>query len=289
MMNIRNSSKCLIGFGLGIILSMGVRAVENPPGPQKSLAIEGDHFTGTKAVRLNGRATSFNVESDQKILATIPSGLTGRVSVIVDTPDGAVEYQVSLPATVDVSKNTPNVQSIRPNFGTANGGTEVQIMGKNFNRDMKFKVLFDGTPSPTVAFVNPSLLTATTPPHLQGRIGVVVEADNGLSLDVPEGFEYRTALSIQRVNPPSASARGGVTVTLEGAGFLKKENIKVVIGGLEAEVLDVNQDSKVLVRVPAHVEGDVDVVVSQTDEQVTRLEKGFRYVGEPTIKSIHVE
>ncbi len=288
-MNIRNSAQCLVVFGLGIILSMGVRALENPLVPQKSLAIEGDHFTGTKAVRLNGRATSFNVESDQKIRATIPSGLTGHVTVIVDTPDGAVEYQVNLPATVDVSKNTPNVQSIRPNFGTANGGTEVQIMGKNFNRDMKFKVLFDGAPSPTVTFVNPSLLTAMTPPHLQGRIGVVVEGDNGLSLDVPEGFEYRTALSIQRVNPPSASARGGVSVTLEGAGFLKKENIKVVIGGLEAEVLDVNQDSKVLVRVPAHVEGDVDVVVSQTDEQVTRLEKGFRYVGEPTIKSIHVE
>ena len=283
-------------FLLLTFLVQGIEANESQDAAAKgasatgrSLTIEGDHFTGASGVRLNGQPTTFTVESDQVIHATLPPTVKGNVVGVVDTPQGAVEFTIHVDTVADNAPKTPIVRAVRPEFASSAGGSEVDIIGDHFSPDQLPKFLFDASPSPKVTYVSANQLKVIVPAHAPGQVSVVMDVDHGAKLPVTGGFEYRNALRLDGLSLKSASIRGGMTLTLNGVGFSPQGQITVKFDETLAEILEVTKDQRLVVRVPAHPEGDVDVVVENADHQTAKLEKAFHYIGEPSIKGVKVQ
>ena len=283
-------------FLLLTLLVQGIEASEAKDSSAKggavsmrSLTIEGDHFTGASNVRLNGQATAFTIESDQVIHATLPATAKGNVVVVVDTPQGAVEFKVFVETGADDAPKTPIVRAVRPEFASSAGGSEVDIIGDHFSPEQLPKFLFDAIPSPKVTYVSANQLKVIVPAHAPGQVSVVMDMDHGAKMPIASGFEYRNALRLDGLSVKSASIKGGMTLTLNGVGFSPQGQITVKFDESLAEILEVTKDQRLVVRVPAHPEGDVDVVVENADHQTAKLEKAFHYIGEPSIKGVKVQ
>jgi len=81
------------------------------------------------------------------------------------------------------------VTSVSPNRGGLGGGTAVTITGNNFAGGAT--VSFGGVAATAVTVVNATKIAATTPPHAQGVVNVVVTDPDGQSGTLANGFTYR--------------------------------------------------------------------------------------------------
>ena len=91
-------SKCFFeGCGTVFAISTGLKPfvsfVQNFAKVGQAGEILGQGFTGTTSVQLNGKMTSFTVESDTFIRFTIPAGATTG-NVAVATPQGTLVSNV---------------------------------------------------------------------------------------------------------------------------------------------------------------------------------------------------
>jgi uncharacterized repeat protein (TIGR03803 family) len=117
--------------------------------PGDSVQITGSNFTGTTAVKYNGRTTSFTVNSATQITATVPSGAASGTFAIT-TPGGTV---ISPGFTV-----YPLISSVTPSSGPI--GTLVTISGQTLGGVVE--VDFNGTPA-TFTIQSATTITATVP------------------------------------------------------------------------------------------------------------------------------
>ena len=89
-----------------------------------SVTITGTNFTGATAVKFNGAAASFSLDSDTQITATVAAGSsTGRISVTTanGTVTSSTNFAVILP---------PTISRVDPGSGPV--GTPVVVRGTNF-------------------------------------------------------------------------------------------------------------------------------------------------------------
>src|SRR5690606_13171099 len=152
--------------------------------------------------------------SDTSITAPAPAGM-GVVDVVVlgtvacggdATAPGGFTY---------VEAGAPAITAITPDEGPEDGGTPVTITGTGFTGATG--VTFGGVPATDVVVVDDSTVTATTPPHAPGLVGVVVVmpgADSG-----PVDFTYTPLISIGDVEPGFGPEAGGTVVEITGTCF----------------------------------------------------------------------
>ena len=83
----------------------------------------------------------------------------------------------------------PSIESVAPNKGTVDGGTEVSIEGKNFVAESA--VLFGGKPAQRVKFVSASTLEVKAPPGKNGEmVDVAVKNPDGKEAVSKRAFMY---------------------------------------------------------------------------------------------------
>jgi hypothetical protein len=87
----------------------------------------------------------------------------------------------------------PTVSAIDPATGSSAGGTNVTITGTNFVAGST--VTIGGLDAANVILVNPTTITATTPPHAAGTVNVVVTNPLGQSATIAGGFVYSSAVA----------------------------------------------------------------------------------------------
>jgi uncharacterized repeat protein (TIGR03803 family) len=116
-----------------------------------SVVITGVSLTGTTAVTFGGvTATSFTVNSDTQVTATLPAAaLTGKIAITTVTT-------ATSSATFDV---TPQITSFSPTSGPV--GTKVTIKGDSLTKTTK--VTFGGVAATTFKTVSNTEVTATVP------------------------------------------------------------------------------------------------------------------------------
>lgn len=85
----------------------------------------------------------------------------------------------------------PHVSSVSPTSGPSGGGTRVTLTGTNFALTGKVTVTFGGAAATNIVAVSSTQITATTPPHKQGSVSVVVTNPDGQSSTLAGGFTYR--------------------------------------------------------------------------------------------------
>jgi len=169
------------------------------------VTITGSNFTGATAVRFNGTAAGFIVDSDTQIRVNVPAGATtGPISVT--NADGTGSSAAHFTVTV-----APSITSFTPPAGPV--GTEVTLTGAGFSGATA--VSFNGTAAAGFVVDSNTQLRATVPAAATtGPISVTNAAGDGSSAT---HFTVIVAPSITSFTPLEGPV--GTEVTISGAGF----------------------------------------------------------------------
>lgn len=196
-----------------------------------ALTIEEDEITYDLPGKLNFRMPAVS----NSVL-----GRLCRVSVINEDGGIAASDKLTPPIYIIFTKgeSSPSVEGISPEYGPANGGTEVKITGRDFRERMdgydgRISVYFGSirVPDEVVTVADYNTIYVTAPANAPGEVEVRVENPDGeLS---SEGIVY-TYLSIPEIanvvdpEDPQENTRikvisieGGQEIKLKGTGFME--------------------------------------------------------------------
>ena len=190
---------------------VSVAPVQGPAAGGTTVTVSGSGFTGTTAVSFGGTpAASFSVNSPTQITATSPAHSAGVVDILVTTPYGT---SPAVPGDHFTYAAGPAVTGITPIKGSSSGGTPVSISGTGFQAGAT--VSFGGAAATGVTVSSAALITATTPAHATGSVGVTVTNPDGQSATLAGAYTY--------MDPPVVTyAKAGgspFVLTLTGSNF----------------------------------------------------------------------
>lgn len=121
-----------------------------------TVTVSGTNFTGATAVKFNGVAATFTVQSASQITATVPSGATtGPISV---TTSGGTATSSGTFTVDGTNPSAPSISGFTPTSGAV--GTSVTINGANFTGATA--VRFNGV-SATFTVQSAAQITTTVP------------------------------------------------------------------------------------------------------------------------------
>lgn len=157
----------------------------------------------------------------------------------------------------------PIVDSITPDSGPLDGGTEVTIVGSNFRTGLT--VTIGGVAATNVQRTSPTEITAVTPAGAAGSVDVVVTNNDTQSGTLEDGFTYVPAPTVTSLDPEVGSVDGGTVVEITGTGF--SQGATVFFDADQATDVVVDSDTTLYATTPAHEPGWVDVKVENSDGQ----------------------
>jgi hypothetical protein len=152
--------------------------------------------------------------------------------------------------------DAPVVTSVSPDHGSVNGGTFVDIHGKNL--DTYSAVYFNGV-QVTASLRANNTIEATSPAGT-GTSQITVQTPDGTSATGPNDvFTYVTSPAIQNLSPRNGASVGGNRVTVIGSDF--SEVTSVDFGSQPGTDLDVVSSTVLTVLSPANPVGPVAVTL----------------------------
>ncbi|MFF8770810.1 IPT/TIG domain-containing protein [Kitasatospora sp. NPDC015120] len=206
----------------------GVAPDHGPLAGGGTVVLTGTHLTGASAVTFGTTAaTSFTVDSDTKITATVPAGsAVGPVDVTVTTPGGT-----SKPGTYAYDIPAPVVSGLAPDHGPLAGGGTVTVTGTHLTGASA--VTFGSTAATSFTVDSDTKITATVPAgSAAGAVAVTVTTPGGTAAAGTYTYEDGSYVFSQTSDPASGSeVRTGdkvtytVTVAQQGANEVKGATI----------------------------------------------------------------
>jgi hypothetical protein len=243
--------------------------------------LTGTGFQTNVAVFIADIQASLDSTSPTEISGMTPNAnLTGTVDVRVLNPDGqsaTLGGGFTYTSSKTVSTN-PEVSSVSPNIGPATGGTQVFITGTNFQPGIT--VSFGGIQASGVTLLSGGQLSAFTPAHDPGFVNVELRNTDGQIGTAQNAFMF-DGLSINSVSPTTADINGGTLVTVMGTGF--QSGTTVSFGGTGALSVTFVSEIQLQAVAPSHVQGTVDVQVTNTNGQTATLASGLTFIPPPTL------
>ncbi|GAB4323660.1 MAG: hypothetical protein Kow0010_05130 [Dehalococcoidia bacterium] len=213
------------------------------------------HVAGTLTFPIGSTSQTFTVttlqDSTVEVNETITLTLSSPSSATLGTPSTAT-------LTIhDDDGPDPIVTSVSPDSGTVAGGTTVVITGQYFTNASSVKFGFSEATSFTVD--SDTKITAVTPAHTAGPVGVIVTTPAGTS-NTDVTFTFTGAgPTITSISPTSGPTAGGTTVTVTGTNFLGAT--QVTIGGT-AVSFTIHSATSISFVTPAKSAGTVDIRVT---------------------------
>ncbi len=179
----------------------GLAPAGGPAAGGTSVAITGENFAGTTAVRFGATsATNVKVESPTLITATAPAG-TGDVAVTVTNASGT-----SSVGAADQFLYGPAVSGIAPKAGPAEGGTVVTITGAGLSGATAVK--FGQNSASSFSVTSDTSLTAVAPAGTTGTVDItVLVAGSASAISAGDRFSYQPP-SVTGLEPRSGPAAG---------------------------------------------------------------------------------
>ena len=224
-------------------------------------------------------AVSTTVNSTTQITAIAPPQAAGSVNVKVSNVDGqSVTVLNGFAYAGGLS-----ITSVTPASGPTAGGTTITINGANFQAGST--VLVGGVAATSVTFVNSGQMTAVTPAHAFGTVGIQISTPGGQTAALGNSYTYLAATpTVTSVSPASGSSAGGTTITITGTNFLS--GAAVTLGGVAASSVNVVSSSQITAVTPVHVAGTVAVQVTNGDGQSAPTPGSFTYIAPPVVASV---
>lgn len=252
--------------------------------------VHGSGFASGATVYFGAKAsTSVTWVSPQLVVAKAPASPAGTVSITLTNTDGGSAVLAGAFTWYEpVSPKPPLVLAADPYQGSALGGTEVTLFGKDFQPGVS--LLICGSKA-TVTSVTPANVVMTTPPGPLGPCDIEAVNPDGLSSALEGGFKYVPAQpSVTDIIPKAGPEEGGTSVVLHGAAFMP--DAEVWFGPNKATDVAVWSQTSVKAVTPIGVAGAVDVKVVNAGGAQTIVTGGFTYkagggqVDPPTISAL---
>jgi hypothetical protein len=263
-----------------------------------ALTISGTNFVPGSVLLIDGQpALDLTFVGESLLTATTPPGAEGVAEVTLNTGDGrSTTYPPGFtyvrPDEADTwypPEPELTLTAVYPEWGPECGQTIVTIQGTGF--ECGTVVLFDDVLALETMFVNPTILTAVTPPHSPEVVDVTVVLPDGSRATLDDAFEYLTPDSptIESISPTHGPTMGGTSVTIRGNGFC--HGTRVFFGLDAAPSVEILSTQALVALTPPHCEGEVDVTVQNPDCDEDIRYEAFCYVGpeEPVICEIEPE
>ncbi len=270
------------GTGAGLftyIAAPAVTGISPSAGPAAggtSVTITGTNLTGATSVTIGGvSATGVTVVNSTTITATTPAGTVGAKDVVVTTSGGS-----GTGIGLFTYYAAPTVTGINPSSGSTAGGTNVTITGTNLSGATS--VTIGGAAAISVAVVNSTTITATTPAGAVGAKDVAVTTPGGTGTGVGL-FTYVVAPTVTGISPNYGTIAGGTSVTITGTNLTGVTS--VTIGGASATGVTVVNATTITATTPAGSAGAKDVVVTTAGGSGTGAGL-FIYVTTPTVTGV---
>ena len=198
----------------------GINPASGPVGT--SVTLTGTGLSGATAVRFNGTAAVFNVDSATQITATVPAGATSG-TVAVTTPGGSATSVASFSVT---PSPIPTLSGFAPASGPV--GTSVTLTGTGFTGATA--VAFNGAAA-VFSVVSPTSITTTVPAGATGG-AIAVTTPGGTATSVAS-FAVIPAPTLTGFTPGSGPVATSVTLTgtgLTGASAVRFNGTAAVFG-----------------------------------------------------------
>lgn len=167
------------------------------------------------------------------------------------------------------------IDSVEPSSGPSDGGTKIEIVGKNF--PVGAKVYVGALEADKVNRRSATLISAETPRGSAGPVAVrVVDPEDPDGYGIKEGaFFYQTSLRLAVLEPNTGSRAGGTRVTIRGSGFTPQTHF--AFGETPAENIEIINPYTAIVHTPPGQTGLVDVSAETPDEEIATLRHAFTY------------
>jgi alpha-tubulin suppressor-like RCC1 family protein len=209
------------------------------------------------ALLANGTAMDWGT-NENGILGDGTSGSFSDSPVAVSGLSGAVGVSAGDEHTVAFGSPIPTVTHVAPESGPAGGGTTVTITGVELAGATEVK--FGSAKATSFTVDSPTSITAVAPPGT-ATVYVTVTTLAGTSpINRSVHFAYMPAPTVKRLSPTSASAAGGIAVTITGANFTGAS--AVMFGPMPASRFTVNSSTSITAVSPAQTAALVDVTVT---------------------------
>jgi len=151
----------------------------------------------------------------------------------------------------------PSVISLSAGEVAQPGGAQVEVVGDGFTPAAK--VIFGPRASPSVTYLSPELLMATTPPG-EGEVHVLVRTAGGTSSPTAAGvIDYLPVPAVTSVSPSTGPPAGGTRVDIVGSGFSGATT--VLVGSRNAANFRVVSPTLIVATVPPGRLGSVNITV----------------------------
>ena len=230
-----------------------------------AVTLVGEGFAAGAEARIGGIAlTDTNRVSAQLITGTTaPGTAAGLADVTVVNPD---TVSGTLPAAFtyggsDSGLPAPSILGVVPNAVPTQGGTELQIVGTDFQAGC---ALFIDAQPVKIDHFDTGLLTAAAPAHAPGAVAVRVVNPDGRDAELPAdalvGLSYdddQPALLV--VSPMSSPTTGGETITLTGFDFSTAATVD--FDGFPGVIVS-NNGTGIQVLTPPHAPGASAITVT---------------------------
>ena len=238
------------------------------------VTITGNHFVEGATATVGGRDIEELVVRDAgTILATIPPAddpREGGEDIVVINPDGQSDtLEQGFTYTPP-----PEIASIDPEEGPAQGGEVVQVHGASFQPGAIARV--GDERAVHVEFITDRQLALTTPPGAAGVAAITVINPDGQSDTLPGAYTYVPAPRVDRINPTSGSLEGGGSMDVSGNFF--QPGAQVLIGANAAGDITFVSAQVLRVTIPAGAAGPAAVTVINPDTQRGVLPAAYTYV-----------
>ncbi|KAA2239140.1 T9SS type A sorting domain-containing protein [Chitinophaga agrisoli] len=211
------------------------------------VTITGKRFTGATAVRFGGvAATSFSVQSDGVILATVGQGASGAVTVVTANGSNQLGGFTYLPP--------PTITQLNPYAAAA--GAQVYIYGKNFTGTTA--VYFSGMAASFYVQAD-SVIRVFVPFNLQGtNITIQVVAPTGTA-----SYNWLGLIPAPVIFSASPQSGGpGTIVTINGANFMPGSSTQVRFNNQPAASFQVVSPNMIIAVVGQGETGPIVVITA---------------------------
>jgi hypothetical protein len=166
--------------------------------------------------------------------------------------------------------------------GPSTGGQLVRIYGEGMSG--RCTAMFDGVSGQNTTSAASGFLRTSTAPHDPGTVAVTLRCGSETSV-MPDAYTYTAQPSrLSRISPAIGSTTGG-TVAAASGDNLRRGRCSLSFGGVAATTMQNDSATEMLVVVPPHAAGSVDVTM-RCGNDLSTLANAFVYTGSDPLPQV---
>jgi hypothetical protein len=256
-------------YNLTPVITTVYPEVGTPTG-NTAITITGSNFNTGAILKIDGSVCSNAVlVNSTTMTCTTSAHAAGSVNVSITNTDTGVGTLTN----GFTFQNSPTITSVTPPAGSLSGGTTLTINGTGFSAGAT--VVVGGVNCGSVTKVSSAQITCVTGARAAGLVSMTVTNADSQARTFSNAYTYQPGPTLSSISPVEGLRTGGTALTLTGTNFLSGATVS--IGGTACASVVVVNATTITCNSPVHSGGAKDVVVTNTDTQISTLTNGYFY------------